>query len=228
MSHLLDDDDDDLHGHQNHRELTLSPSAIMGIFFALALSWALFFGFGYNMGNRSKLAASITPTDSTDNNASTPNFNSFKPSPGSPTGSPSGVSSVPVNSGSGPVTTIPPAATSHAAPDTSEDAPTTPAKSTPAPAPIALHAAQPTAAPPQPSSSASTATGSFVVQIAAVSHQEDADLLVGALRGKGYSVIAHTEPDKLVHIQVGPFNNHKDADAMRQRLLADGYNAIVK
>ena len=228
MSHLLDDEDDDLHGHQNHRELTLSPSAIMGIFFALALSWAVFFGFGYNMGNRSKQAAAIT-TDNADNNSSAPNFNSFKPSPGSPTVTSSGISSVPVNSGSGPVTTVPPAATSHAAPDTTEDTPTTPpAKSTPPPAPITLHPAQPTAAPPQPSSSASTATGSFVVQIAAVSHQEDADLLVGALRGKGYSVTAHTEPDKLVHIQVGPFNNHKDADAMRQRLLSDGYNAIVK
>jgi cell division septation protein DedD len=68
-----------------------------------------------------------------------------------------------------------------------------------------------------------------VVQVAAVSHQEDAGLLVGALQRKGYSVAAHTEPqDKLIHIQVGPFNNHKDAEAMRQRLLADGYNAIVK
>ena len=51
MSHLLDDDDDDLHGHQTHRELTLSTATILGIFFALALSWALFFGFGYNMGS---------------------------------------------------------------------------------------------------------------------------------------------------------------------------------
>lgn len=39
----------------------------------------------------------------------------------------------------------------------------------------------------------------------------------------------HTEPqDKLLHIQVGPFSTKKDADAMRQRLLNDGYNAIVK
>ena len=68
-----------------------------------------------------------------------------------------------------------------------------------------------------------------MVQIAAVSHQEDADLLVSALRAKGYAVAAHPSPsDQLIHIQVGPFSNHKDADAMRQRLLNDGYNAIVK
>jgi cell division septation protein DedD len=65
------------------------------------------------------------------------------------------------------------------------------------------------------------ATGSFVVQVAAVSHQEDADLLMGALKGRGYAVVERTEPqDKLVH--------RKDAEAMRQRLLSDGYNAIIK
>jgi cell division septation protein DedD len=67
------------------------------------------------------------------------------------------------------------------------------------------------------------------VQIAAVSHKEDAELLTNALRSKGYDVAARTTPqDKFVHIQVGPFATHKDAETMRQRLLADGYNAIVK
>jgi cell division septation protein DedD len=67
------------------------------------------------------------------------------------------------------------------------------------------------------------------VQVAAVSHQEDAELLVNALRAKGYPVSAHTEPqDKFFHIQVGPFATHKDADAAKQRLLADGYQPIMK
>lgn len=68
-----------------------------------------------------------------------------------------------------------------------------------------------------------------MVQVAAVSHQEDADLLVAALKRKGYTVAARSEPqDKLIHIQVGPFPSKKDAEAMRQRLLGDGYNAILK
>jgi cell division septation protein DedD len=71
-------------------------------------------------------------------------------------------------------------------------------------------------------------SGNFVVQVAAVSLQEDADLLAGALRSKGYTVSVRAQPDKLIHIQVGPFSNHKDAEAMRQRLLGDGYNALVK
>jgi cell division septation protein DedD len=71
--------------------------------------------------------------------------------------------------------------------------------------------------------------GSAVVQVAAVSHQEDADVLMNALKKHGYNVAIRQEPqDKLLHVQVGPFANKKDAEAMRQRLLADGYNAIVK
>jgi cell division septation protein DedD len=70
---------------------------------------------------------------------------------------------------------------------------------------------------------------SAVVQVAAVSHQEDADVLMTALKKRGYTVTIRQEPqDKLLHVQVGPFANKKDAEAMRQRLLADGYNAIVK
>jgi DedD protein len=69
----------------------------------------------------------------------------------------------------------------------------------------------------------------IVVQIAAVSHPEDADVLVGALRKRGYAVNAHRDPtDGLLHVQIGPFANRTDAYAMRQKLLNDGYNAIVQ
>jgi cell division septation protein DedD len=68
-----------------------------------------------------------------------------------------------------------------------------------------------------------------LVQVAAVSHQEDADMLLNALKRRGYDVAIRHEPqDKLLHIQLGPFASRKDADEMRKRLLSDGYNAIVK
>ena len=71
--------------------------------------------------------------------------------------------------------------------------------------------------------------GMFMVQIAAVSHPEDADVLVGALRKRGYSVSVHRDPaDALMHVEVGPFASRTDAGAMRQKLLNDGYNAIVQ
>ena len=73
--------------------------------------------------------------------------------------------------------------------------------------------------------------GAFVVQIAAISpaHKDDADLLTSALRGRGYTVTERTDPqDKLIHIQVGPFATKTDAEAMRERLVVDGYNPIIK
>lgn len=71
--------------------------------------------------------------------------------------------------------------------------------------------------------------GTWMVQIAAVSHPEDADVLVSALRKHGYAVAVHRDPvDALIHVQVGPFATNTDAAAMRQKLLNDGYNAIVQ
>lgn len=69
----------------------------------------------------------------------------------------------------------------------------------------------------------------FMVQIAAVSHPEDADVLVRALKKHGHDVVTRQDPsDHLIHVQLGPFTSRKDAEAMRQTLLTEGYNAIVK
>lgn len=69
----------------------------------------------------------------------------------------------------------------------------------------------------------------LMVQIAAVSHKEDADVLAGALRKHGYAVTTRHDPaDNLIHVQVGPFSSRNDANAMRQKLLNDGYNAVVQ
>jgi DedD protein len=69
----------------------------------------------------------------------------------------------------------------------------------------------------------------WMVQIAAVSHPEDAEVLVNALRRRGYSVTARRDNgDSLIHVQTGPFINRNDANSMRQKLLGDGYNAIVQ
>lgn len=68
-----------------------------------------------------------------------------------------------------------------------------------------------------------------MVQIAAVTRPEDANALAAALRQRGYSVVVRNESqDKLLHVQVGPFASRDDAAAMRSKLLADGYNAILK
>jgi DedD protein len=211
MSNYLDDDD--LGRRRNEREVTLSTGSILGIFFGLALLCALFFGFGYNMGRKSSptipVATNSSETEPDSDSASTsPPVNANKPSAGSYV--------------TAPVTNAPEAGADNTA--TPTVAATT--KSTGLAAKPQSASAPPRAAVP---ASGSFGAGNFVVQVAAVSHQEDADLLVSALQRKGYSVAARNESaDKLVHIQVGPFSDRKEADAMKTRLISDGYNAMIK
>jgi DedD protein len=73
-----------------------------------------------------------------------------------------------------------------------------------------------------------TSSGGYFVQVAAVSKQEDADALVDALKKKQYAAFATTLADKLIHVQVGPFGDIKEAEGTRSKLVADGYNPILK
>ena len=208
MNSLLDDDEDDAPAE---RELTLSTGTILGIFFALVLLCGAFFGFGYKMGSH-KPPPPIAAAAPDSAAPSTANFDSFKPAAGSPAGA-----SQPAPAAH------PPAAPTHPADDTPapDAAPSTPAPIT-RPAPTSHSILPATDAVPTPA-------GTFVVQVAAFTHPEDAVLLVQALKIKGYPAFARSEPqDKLQHIQVGPFTNRKDAEAAKQKLLADGYQPILK
>jgi cell division septation protein DedD len=69
----------------------------------------------------------------------------------------------------------------------------------------------------------------IMVQIAAVSRQEDAEVLAGALRKRGFNPsVRPGNGDKFFHVQVGPFTDKSQAETIKQHLLADGYNAIMK
>ncbi len=92
-------------------------------------------------------------------------------------------------------------------------------------------------APPRAATDAGTAaasSGGYYVQVAAVSRQEDAESLVEALKKKQYPAFSanNASTDKFYHVQVGPYAELKDAEAMRAamraRLIGDGYNPIVK
>lgn len=203
MNSLLDDENEDQ--DRTERELTLNTGTILGIFFGLMLLCGLFFGFGYKMGSHKPMEP-VQAATAENSAAPATDFESFKPAAGSPAG---GSSATATESASGSIKGGKPSAAAR------EEA---------AAARSAAAAAAPVAAAP----AAVTGAG-FVVQVAAVSHQEDAELLVNALRTKGYPVSAHTEPqDKFFHIQVGPYATHKDADMAKQKLVADGYQPIVK
>ena len=205
-------DETDLQDFQEstgEREISLNTATILGIFFLLALLCAIFFGFGYTMGRRttSQAAAPIADTSST-----LAANGSAKPAPGSAAPQPTH------RAIDDDATPAPSPAIQQVAQPLEKPAAPTPEPAKPEPIPPALPAATTTPAGPP-----------ALVQVAAVSHQEDADTLVNALKRRGYSVVVrHETQDKLLHIQIGPLASKKDAEAMRQRLLSDGYNAIVK
>jgi cell division septation protein DedD len=92
------------------------------------------------------------------------------------------------------------------------------------------HTTQPLIQFAQPATALEEApAGMLMIQIAAISHQEDADVLVGALRQRGYSAtVSRDAADSQFHVRVGPFTSRTLANEMRQKLNGDGYNAVVQ
>jgi cell division septation protein DedD len=201
------------------REISLGTATILGIFFVLALVCAAFFGFGYSMGRKSTQTAqlAIPPSSSSPELSAT----ATKPSAGSlplqrsqPSAQPSENTSASSES-DGPQTATVPLNSPNP-------------KNTVVPSDRIIAGDKPIAAP-QPTTSSEQPATSFMVQVAAVSTQDVADIEVAALKKQGFDVVVRHEPqDKLLHVQIGPFPDRKSAEAMRQRVLAGGFNAIVK
>jgi len=218
----------DLHesGGQD-REISLGTTTILGIFFALALLCAIFFGFGYSMGRKSALPVA-GPSQVTTGSES----NTSRPLPDSP----AATSAAPKPSAGETQSAIVPLDSPSPAADDSQQAPVpAPASavaSNPRPDVPAEPATKPVSKPVAlvPVAATTPSASSSVVQVAAMSHQEDADVVAVDLKRRGYTVAIRREPqDKLFHVQIGPFATRKESDAMRQRLQTDGYNnAIVK
>jgi DedD protein len=200
-------------------EVTLGPAVLFAIVCGLLLLCGLCFGVGYTSGRRSvarlgvsvKEAASgqtLTQAASSTQKPAAKGVTPAAPQP-SPTAGAQSEASQPSLTGN------------------SQAAPT--AESAVHPAMPADAAGTQPSPPPNNTVQPALAAGSGVmVQVAAVSHPEDANVLMGALRKRGYVVTARrANEDSLIHVQVGPFANRADANAMSQRLLNDGYNAVV-
>jgi cell division septation protein DedD len=204
-------------------DLTISGTTLLVLFFCLVLLCGVFFGLGYTLGRRDPgVSNALSPAASA---ASSGNSHG-KPAPTSePIPQPTTVAA-----GSG-ANQSSDAGQGSVASQTASSAPV-PQAETPTPA------VSPTVPQSQPAQTKTTqatvavptaAPAPIMVQVAAVSEQDTADLLVSALRKRGYSVgIRHEAGDNLMHVQVGPFTTRADANAMRQKLLSDGYNAIVR
>ena len=187
-------------------EITLGVGRLLVLFFGLVVLCGIFMGIGYSLGRNSPKAIS-------GDSATAATSASGKPTPSS--------------------AIKPPDSTSQSSTDLSfyksveQKEPDSQLQSKAA---EPERKAEETKSAPAPEIKAGAVPGSgYMVQIAAVSKKEDADALVDALRHKQYPVFVTAVPgDRLFHVQIGPFPDTKDAESVRTRLMADGYNPILK
>ncbi len=201
-----DIEDDQEYGERD-REISLGTSFIIGIFFALVLICAIFFAFGYSLGRRSALPASGVPESAVATSTSS------KPASGT-----LAAQSVPASSSKQASDNADSGAdsdpSSNSAPNSKDEQASATASpvvsTTKAPSAVVLPtkpAARPTPVSKPAAAPAATPGATLpIVQVAAISRQGDADMLLAALKRKGYNAAVHQVPqDKLFHIQLGPF-----------------------
>jgi DedD protein len=213
---------------QQDTEITLGTGRMMALFFALVLVCAFFFAIGFSLGRRTTIAdagsllSARIAAPSTIVRPSAAKNGAPQPTPQS--GDFSFYKAV-GEKNSDPALTPPDSKTQS--PTSTTTASTTAAAGAGTPAKDAAEAGA--GAPAAAGSTVGNAVGYFV-QVAAVSRQEDAEALVEALKKKQYPAFIANNPstDKFYHVQVGPYGEWKDAEAMRARLVGDGYNPIVK
>jgi len=201
---------------ERDQEATAGTGRLLFMFLGMVVLCAVFFGLGYSLGKTSgpatTQAAEPVPAAAATGGA--------KPSP--------------LNSGDAASPSQAPSSdqlTFYKSVEEKDSQPELTAKPAPAiseEARLAAAAGMTPVTGPTPAAEASPAHG-YAVQIAAVSRKDDANALVKALRKKQYPVfVAANSPDKLFHVQVGPFPDLKEANAMKARLVAAGYKPIVK
>ena len=194
---------------ERETEITLGAGRLLGLFFGLAVVCAIFFVAGYRLGKNAP-GAGRPLTD-------------VPVIPSSPAVKPAASQGALVVK---PNCANTPQGCAEASP---ENTPADAATTTGMPYDAAQTVPSATPNPPAPEAIRSDNSTGYIVQVAAVSKQQDAEALVAALRSKQYQVfIATSAADTLFHVQIGPFAGSQDAEAIRTRLINDGYNPIVK
>ena len=211
-------------------EITLGTAKLLGLFFGLVVICAVFFALGYTLGRKSEFGLSAATTL-----APLPASSGAKPgSSGAAASTPMTFYKAVEQQNANPQLT-PAAAVATTRDASGSQQPATlstassPEGSSPGtPAVGSATQGDQTAGPPDPM--APIPAGGYFVQVAAVSKQDDAEALVDALKKKQYPafVAGTSTTDKLFRVQTGPFGDIKEAEAMRSRLINDGYNPILK
>lgn len=201
-------------------EITLGAGKILFLFLGLVVLCGLFFGAGYTIAKNSTAAQSASGESSPAAMLAT---GGAKPSPAGTTAAPAKPQDCATADCSQPPSSE---LTFYKAVEQKDpNAQLTPSE----PVAVAQTVAAPEVSKTPLAPAAASAGAGYIVQVAAVSKQQDAEALVSALRHKQYPVNVVTVPsDRLFHVQAGPFPSASEAEAIRTRLISDGYNPILK
>lgn len=192
-------------------EITLGTARLLGIFFGLVAICGICLGIGYQLGRNAAKNGAPPIIDGLLANAG---IHSPKPDGGTAAATPAASPEASPEASPSPDLSFYKAVEQNA-PSTSLE------KAEPAPMVASEQ--------PAPEMTKSSSNGGYLVQIAAVTNQEDAQALADALKKKNYAVfIASTANDKYFRVQIGPFGEIGEAESMRRKLISDGYNPIVK
>jgi cell division septation protein DedD len=196
-------------------EITLGTGKMLGIFFGLVALCGVFLGLGYSLGRAGAYStwSGNEPAQTTADSGTRPAVTKSD-APATQTGDLTFYKAVEQKDANAQL------------PANGAPAVQTPAVAAMTPSP-ATEAAQSAPVAPDPM----TVTGAaYFVQVAALRKPDDAQALVGALKKKQYSAFStnNSSTDKLFRVQIGPFAALKDAEAIKAKLISDGYNPIVK
>jgi DedD protein len=197
----------------------LGSGTLLAIFFGLVLICGVCFGLGYAVGRRGgQEPAELQAAGATPASAQT---EGSKPKPSAMTASP-------VQAASTDATDSAAVAEANGVPNAQAVDGMASAAAGQAPVQSGVAANQ-TQGSQAAGTTAMRPVGSLMVQIAAVTDAEDANVLMGALRKRGYVVTGQRDAgDGLIHVRIGPFGSRDEADKWRMKLLNDGYNAILQ
>ena len=205
-------------------EVTLGTGRLLALFFGLVVICALFFSVGFSLGRKSAPVAAAVTAAAPAPVAVTAKPTALKTEPKPDCSTPGNCAAqASANSTSDELTFYKAVGENDAKTQLEQPAPNPPTV-------FSSKTEEPKPADKAPEIGKAAPLGAgYLVQVAAVSKQEDAEALVAALRKKQYPVFSTTmTTDKLFHVQVGPFADAKQADEMKAKLVGDGYNPIVK
>lgn len=211
--------------HEEEFELILGNKQLLSLFFVVVVFFAGFFAVGYTVGfshgeknGPPPTLAKVDPSKESLDDIRLPNA-LLKNAPDS------------IPAADEQAEEEPETVEAKPAPVKPAESKPAPVKSTPAqsaeskPAPERPRVAS--AAAPKPTPAATTSSGEYHLQVAAVRVRKDADLLAGKLKGMGYPASVRTDPE-WNRVVVGPFASSAAAKGYRGRLKNDGFDTLLK